>query len=87
MKLSEQEFIEKYGTVEVEFSSYYKFSFHFEGKVDETKTISITVGGSSDDIYRLNVNAGFKYRVAELGFAYAEVRENGVVVDECSNWW
>jgi hypothetical protein len=87
MKLTEQEFIEKYGDVGVTFSSYYKYTFHFEGKVDETKAISLSVGGSSGDIYKLDVEADFKYSVKQLGFSYAEVKEDGKVVDECNNWY
>ena len=56
-----KEFIEKYGDCLVMFKSYYKFSFMFSND-----SLTISVGGDSDDIYRLNVKVDKEYRVADL---------------------
>lgn len=45
------EFLEKYGSEKVTFSSYYKYSFIFTNE-----TIFILIGGVADDIYGLNVD-------------------------------
>ena len=48
------EFINDFGTFEVTFSSYYKYSFTFKCKCDD-RVLLIGCGGSSDDIYKLEI--------------------------------
>ena len=55
--ISSKEFIEKYGDVKVKFSSYFKFSFTYAGELPDGKKITVSVGGNSDDIYRMGVVA------------------------------
>jgi hypothetical protein len=57
------EFLEQYGGTRVKFKSYYKFSFCFTAGNDE---MLVFVGGSADDIYRMDVAVGQTYSVAEL---------------------
>ena len=57
------EFIKKYGKEKVKFASYYKFSFCFK---NEETGLSVSVGGNADDIYRLEVEPGKEYTIAEL---------------------
>jgi len=56
--LTQSEFIEKYGDIEMSFTSYYKFCFGFEGKTPTGEIVRISIGGNSDDIYRLEVRNG-----------------------------
>lgn len=86
MQLTEEEFQEKYGEVEVKFSSYYKFTFVFRGYF-EGKLVQVNVGGGSEDIYRLDVKADEPVKVNSLGISYAAVFENGKVIDECLNYY
>lgn len=69
-KLTYDEMIEKYGDVEVVFSSYYKFSFTFR---NETKHISVTVGGMADDVYKFEVGSDVKVKIEDLGVTYLMV--------------
>jgi hypothetical protein len=87
MKLTEEQFIEKYGDVKVKFSSYYKFTFTFVGQLEDESTIRLLVGGNSDDIYREHIVADQEYMVMQLGFNYAEVTQNETAIDECLNGW
>lgn len=48
---------EKYADVPCKFRSYYKYSFTFVGESADGAIITIEVGGCSEDIYRLDVNA------------------------------
>jgi hypothetical protein len=64
--VTQQEFIEKYGEVEVKFHSYYKYSFMFKGVTDDGDTIFVSVGGDSDYIYRLEVGANTIETVGNL---------------------
>lgn len=52
--MTRQEFYDKYKEVDFTFKSYYKYTFTFIGEY-EGKTVTIGVGGSSDDIYRFEV--------------------------------
>ena len=73
-----KDFIAKYGMERVKFSSYYKFSFTF---ISEDKLL-VGVGGSADDIYKLDIGADKEYTVAELEPEWA------YLVEEClSDEW
>ena len=50
------EVLEKYGDVKVKFSSYYKYTFTFEGKTEKGEKVVCFVGWTADDIYRFSVN-------------------------------
>lgn len=52
---------EKFRNVDLFFTSYYKFVFEFMGRSEEGYTVILTVGGNSDDIYRLDVNNDPEY--------------------------
>ena len=52
--MTRQEFYDKYKDVDFYFSSYYKYTFTFVGEY-EGKTVSVGVGGNSDEIYRFEV--------------------------------
>lgn len=53
--MTKAEFLTLYGDIEVAFESYYKYSFSFKGTTPEGYTILVSVGGSAEDIYRLEV--------------------------------
>lgn len=86
MTLTEEQFKEKYGEVEVVFSSYFKYTFSFTGNCEEGE-VRVMVGGSSDAIYRFNVTADEEVKVRDLDFSYATVNKSGKLIDECNNWW
>lgn len=67
--MNEEEFLEKYGDHEVEFRSYYKYTFTFAND-----TLEIRVGGDASGIYRFEVVAGDKYKVRDL-YPYAAYHE------------
>ena len=85
-KLNEKEFLELYGEAKVVFTSYYKYSFSFRGEFNG-KSIYVSVGGSADDIYRFDVDAGKEYAVKELGISYAEVKEGETTIAEFTDGW
>ena len=64
--MTQDEFIEKFGSVVVEFSHYYKYLFHYNGTGPASESITVAVGGDSDDIYRLEVCSGEKAAVGSL---------------------
>lgn len=53
--LTREEFLKKYGEVEVKFSYYYKYEFVFKGEVDGSP-IAVSIGGSADGIYGMDVS-------------------------------
>jgi len=84
--LTEQEFLDKYGEALVCFRSYYKYSFSFFGEF-EGKRIEVSVGGSSDDIYRFEVSHDKKYAIKDLGVGYANVYVGEACIEEYMNAW
>ena len=64
--MTKDEFYEKYGQVKVKFSSYYKYTFTFEGTLNDGGRIVIDVGGSSGEIYRFEVCAGLEETISSL---------------------
>ena len=85
MKLNYNTFLEKYGSVEVKFVSYYKYSFTFAGEYDG-KRVLVSIGGSADDIYKLSVTADEIYEVQQLDISYATVTEAGEEIDSYDSW-
>ena len=56
--------LEKYGEIELSFSSYYKYCFSFIYK-NEDLTISGYYGGNDGDIYRYSLNFDTKIKVKD----------------------
>lgn len=78
--MTKQEFMNKYGDVEVKFSSYYKYTFTFTGEFDGGVVI-VDVGGDSSDIYRMEVCSGLSESVGGLDPCYGSFAKSGGVVD------
>lgn len=51
-----EEVNEKFKDVLVTFSSYYKYSFTYTGESEDGYKLRCSYGGSSDDIYRYDVD-------------------------------
>ena len=62
MRMTEKEFFEKYGERKVKLISYHKYTFTFT----DGKGFAAYIGGDSDSIYRLEVEADREYTVEEL---------------------
>jgi hypothetical protein len=86
MTLTEEQFKEKYGEVEVMFSSYFKYTFVFRGDF-YGKEFQVNVGGSSEDIYRFDVRANDPIKIKYLDINYAQVVENENIIDNCLNYF
>lgn len=84
--LQEEQFIKKYGEVLVKFIYYYKYSFSFVGEC-EGKDIRVTVGGSGEDIYRLDVEAGKEYKIKDLGVTSACIKEKEILIEDYYSGW
>ena len=50
--MTQEQIIEKYGNVVLDFIGYYKFRFHYKGTASDGATIYALVGGDSDNIHR-----------------------------------
>ena len=87
IKLTEDEFLKKYGDTTVKFSYYYKFIFEFIGVSKDGEMIRVTVGGSSDDIYRFDVNPDKEYYISDLGVNHAIIEKNNQRIFEFENYW
>ena len=82
MNITNEEFIALYGDVEVEFYSYYKYTFTYRGELPDGSVIFCDYGGNSDEVYRYEVNAGDKIAIKSV-YPYAgRVIKDGEVVHE-----
>ena len=70
---------EKFKDVKVTFDSYYKFTFTFKGQSEDGFTLACLYGGSSDDIYRYDVNTN------PVSFGECDQWSHVVVKDKDSN--
>jgi hypothetical protein len=77
-KLSTHDAIELYGSVPLYFGHYYKYAFTFYGVAEDGATVSITIGGNHDDIYRLEVNAIDILYLSDQQHHYANIIKDGI---------
>ena len=50
--MTQEQIIEKYGDVVLDFYYYYKYVFYYRGTAEDGTTIYVDFGGDSDVIYR-----------------------------------
>jgi hypothetical protein len=74
--MNREDFLDKYGEVYVEFSSYYKYSFTYGADISEGRLI-VSFGGNADDIYRESVTAREPVTVKSLDINFGCVRKDG----------
>jgi hypothetical protein len=77
--MTREEFYSKYGDVQVTFSHYYKFTFHYSATLPDGKHLTVGYGGNHDEIYRHEVSKDTqeKIRLLEpyMGSVYNEGKE------------
>jgi hypothetical protein len=66
VRMSREEFYDKYGSVQVAFISYYKFTFTYAATLPDGKQLTVSYGGNSDQIYRHEVSPDRVETVREL---------------------
>lgn len=78
-KITRAEFYAKHGNVQVTFSSYYKYTFHYEGVLPDGRRVTVGYGGDSDEIYRHEVSTNTTETINGLqpytGTVYEGTRE------------
>ena len=80
--MKRDEFIEKYANAEVEFESYWKYTFVYVGMLEDGSSIRVWEGGNADDIYRHSVCSDTKYTIGSIYPHAGEVRDSkGKIVD------
>lgn len=89
-KLTKEQVIEKFGKVKMKFSYYYKYSFDFKGEKDGF-VFRGSYGGSSDDIYKLEITPDTSYNVEnfedELNFFTIKDKNGDVVFKYYDGGW
>ncbi len=64
--MTKEQIYEKYGDVKLRFSSYCKYSFGFAGTTEEGERVYASIGGNSDEIYRLDLDADTEKTIRTL---------------------
>ncbi len=66
VKMTKEEFIEKYGNVKVKFSNYYKYTFDYTGDLPDGNVIFVSCGGNADEIYEHDVSPDMEKTVSSV---------------------
>lgn len=86
-QLTREQVLEQFGNTLLRFAHYYKYTFTFAGTGKGGYTISVGIGGQSDDIYRLEVTPTRPRSLKEIardGYSFIIIRDasNKVVFQE-----
>jgi len=79
-EIKKDEFLKKYGEVEVTFSEYYKFSFSYRGKIGDID-LYVSFGGSAEDIYRDTVKNNESMKISQLDINYGTASKDGRIME------
>ena len=60
------------------FSSYYKYTFCYKAQY-KGKILTIVIGGSSDDIYRMELNAEHSFEIDESKIEFNKTTDNYIL--------
>ena len=75
--MTKQEFYEKYGSVKVKFTDYYKYTFTYAADLTDGRRLTCGYGGNSDKIYRHELSADGEVTISSLKPYEGMVYENG----------
>lgn len=84
--MTKKEFLEEYGNVPVIFSSYYKYSFTFQGTLSNGDIVECAYGGYADDIYRFEVTPNEEVLISALDPYKGSIIRNSEVLDDFYEW-
>jgi len=86
--MTNDEAAEKYGNTKLKFSKYYKYSFEYFGEAEDGAKIHTSFGGSSDDIYRHEVEADYLEKLGnpEGNWMYVSIKKDGEKIYEYSDY-
>jgi hypothetical protein len=79
--LTQNEFISKYCLDKVNFYSYFNYIFIFEGVTTDGCRITVSVGGQSDDIYRMEVSNDMEYTIGAIYPFAGSIYKDGVLIE------
>ena len=85
--MNKEQILEKYGNVKLKFNSYWKYTFTFVGVADDGAQVSTSIGGDSDDIYRMDVCADCEETLIGLDAECATVTLYGKQVGSYDERW
>ena len=85
--MNKEHILEKYGNEKVKFSSYYKYTFNFRGIATDGTEIFASVGGSSDDIYKLDVTADKEETLNSLWADFVTLTKDGKEIGSYDTRW
>ena len=85
--MNKEQILGKYGNEKVKFSSYYKYTFNFRGVAADGTEILASVGGSSDDIYKLGVTADKEETLNGLWADFVELTKEGKNIGSYDERW
>lgn len=79
--MTRQEFTEKYGSVNVKFTGYYKYNFTYTATLPDGKQLRCEYGGNSEDIYRHEVKVNREETVISLSPHAGSIYEGDKLIE------
>ena len=77
---------EKYGNVKLKFNDYYKYTFSFTGKTEDSEEVYVSVGGNADDIHKLDVSSKKEETINSLCPNYITISKYGKKIVDWNDW-
>jgi len=74
--MKKEELFEKYGNVKMKFTSYYKYAFMYKGTTEDGNAVIASVGGNSDDIYKLSVDVNEEINLSDLDVKWVDIKND-----------
>jgi hypothetical protein len=84
--MTKEQIYEKYGNVKLKFSSYYKYSFGFAGITEDGERVYASIGGDSDEVYRLDVDADTEETLKTLEPNIIRISKGKKTIADWSEW-
>ncbi len=75
--MTKQEILEKYGKINLKFTTYFKYEFYFLGVTENGTQIYTSIGGCSSEIYNLDVSSDAKETLISLETQWVIITLNG----------
>ena len=71
--MTKEDFIEEYGDIVVSYSGYRKFQFTFIGETADSTPIVILIGGSSAEIYGMEIDCNETAVIRDMEMIYCKM--------------
>ena len=84
--MTKEQIYKEYGDVKLKFSFYCKYRFGFAGITKDDERVYASVGGNSDQIYRLDIDADKEETIRTLDPNFINITKGNEDIAVWSEW-